>query len=647
MRMQPIMMDRRSADETSRSSSIVGDMMQPHHFKPASFRGRGRQPSAQSSLLTSGGVLGVQQQDAEAAEGYASLGVLGAVARDDRPSRRGSDAQLPPIGDVAASLTSLGDDENRAWLLSTDSRAGRTSDVPVASMTSMPSQRSSRRPSVSGKSSGFEVAHQMPGGAGGGGCSPEPHGLLAAAEPAPYGMGSFGKHTPSSHLAGQSPNGRRTHHSKGLMPSGAGARRGGLVVLGQRAVGAAATGGPLRCWSGSLSDIAAVLATLAPVVSSQTGVLALLPEHPLLAGCDESSRQTISSLLKPRAFEAGQCLVAPSSRGGGDFHFLLEGRVLVHRSDRGSDASDGSRGGGGGGGDGRDKTGALRTLSFGDVVGEWLLLSTAANGNNGRAAAEVPLSAKCAEWCTTLACGADELRPLLAAEGLEWLKHQQAALGLGDQGPASLSDLRVVGVLGRGSFGLVSLVSHSSDGSDANGDFSPRGNGGGGGGAPQRFYALKAMKRARFKTEVQREHVLSERSILGSLRHPLLVRLHTTFRTEQALYMLLDAVMGGEFFTYLADVAIVRRRLFTLLPHTRMPPPKDVLTTAHNALAHPVTQDGRVSESSCRFYTGCIALMLEHLHGLNVVYRDLKPENLMITKHGYLKLVDFGCVSTP
>ena len=96
----------------------------------------------------------------------------------------------------------------------------------------------------------------------------------------------------------------------------------------------------MRCWSGSLSDIAAVLATLAPVVSSQTGVLALLHEHPLLAGCDEGARQAISALLKPRAFESGQCLVAPTSRGGGDFHFLLEGRVMVYRSDRGSDAKD-------------------------------------------------------------------------------------------------------------------------------------------------------------------------------------------------------------------------------------------------------------------------------------------------------------------
>jgi serum/glucocorticoid-regulated kinase 2 len=43
-----------------------------------------------------------------------------------------------------------------------------------------------------------------------------------------------------------------------------------------------------------------------------------------------------------------------------------------------------------------------------------------------------------------------------------------------------------------------------------------------------------------------------------------------------------------------------------------------------------------------RFILGCIILALEHLHGNNIAYWDLKPENLLVFKDGYLKLTDFG-----
>jgi protein kinase A len=43
-----------------------------------------------------------------------------------------------------------------------------------------------------------------------------------------------------------------------------------------------------------------------------------------------------------------------------------------------------------------------------------------------------------------------------------------------------------------------------------------------------------------------------------------------------------------------------------------------------------------------RFYGGQVALMFEYLHSKNIVYRDLKPENLLIGADGYLKLTDFG-----
>ena len=51
---------------------------------------------------------------------------------------------------------------------------------------------------------------------------------------------------------------------------------------------------------------------------------------------------------------------------------------------------------------------------------------------------------------------------------------------------------------------------------------------------------------------------------------------------------------------------------------------------------------GRLPEGFARFIVGSVTLMFEHVHARGYIYRDLKPENLMIGADGFLQLVDFG-----
>uniref|UniRef100_A0A1A7Y098 Protein kinase, cAMP-dependent, catalytic, beta a n=1 Tax=Iconisemion striatum TaxID=60296 RepID=A0A1A7Y098_9TELE len=141
-------------------------------------------------------------------------------------------------------------------------------------------------------------------------------------------------------------------------------------------------------------------------------------------------------------------------------------------------------------------------------------------------------------------------------------------------------------VLGQGSFGKVFLVKKITGPDDG------------------QLYAMKVLKKATLKVR-DRVRTKMERDILVEVNHPFIVKLHYAFQTEGKVYLILDFLRGGDLFTRLS---------------------KEVMFT----------------EEDVKFYLAELALALDHLHSFGIIYRDLKPENLLIDQHGYIQVTDFG-----
>jgi len=151
------------------------------------------------------------------------------------------------------------------------------------------------------------------------------------------------------------------------------------------------------------------------------------------------------------------------------------------------------------------------------------------------------------------------------------------------------ADLELRRILGVGTFGRVKLVIHKPEGGPPEG----------------KTYALKCMRKAQVVATKQQSHVLNEKNILAMMNHPFVLALIQTYQDAGELYMLMELALGGELFSLLAK----RAPLF---------------------------------DSPAKFYAASVASMFSYMHGLKVIYRDLKPENLLLDDKGYLKLVDFG-----
>ena len=100
-------------------------------------------------------------------------------------------------------------------------------------------------------------------------------------------------------------------------------------------------------------------------------------------------------------------------------------------------------------------------------------------------------------------------------------------------------------------------------------------------------------------------HLFREKEILGSLDFPFTVHMLHSFQSNACLFMIMRFCPGGELL--------------------------GLLKAKHH-----------LNENACRFYSAQIVMAFDYLHENRIIYRDLKPENVLLIETGYVKLVDFG-----
>ena len=139
-------------------------------------------------------------------------------------------------------------------------------------------------------------------------------------------------------------------------------------------------------------------------------------------------------------------------------------------------------------------------------------------------------------------------------------------------------------LLGKGSFGEVFLVQKINT---------------------QEKFAMKVLRKERIMGQNLLKYALAERNVLSLSHHPFIVKLNYAFQTSTKLFLILEYCPNGD-------------------------------------LAKHLMLEKRFSEPRAKFYICEVILALENLHQRDIIFRDLKPDNVVLDKDGHCKLTDFG-----
>ena len=163
----------------------------------------------------------------------------------------------------------------------------------------------------------------------------------------------------------------------------------------------------------------------------------------------------------------------------------------------------------------------------------------------------------------------------------------------GPEAPANFSEhidlksIRIICLLGEGSFAKVFFVKKKETNGSSN------------------YFAMKVLDKKILKKKDYFSYVKLEKQILMTMEHPFILKLHYSFQCKANLYLMLDYEGGGTLFFHLK-------------------------------------KKKRFQEQEIVFYAAEIILALEFLHSKKIIYRDLKPENVLLSEDGHIKLADFG-----
>lgn len=145
-------------------------------------------------------------------------------------------------------------------------------------------------------------------------------------------------------------------------------------------------------------------------------------------------------------------------------------------------------------------------------------------------------------------------------------------------------DFEDKGIIGRGAFGLVKLVYDKTN---------------------KKYYALKSLIKNNIIEKQHQKHLAQEIKMLENLNHEMILMLKKKWQDQKYIYLLTDVCTGGD-------------------------------------LYQEIKRTSGFEEEKCKFYVACLISIFSHLQNKKIVYRDLKPENLLLDDMGYLKLIDFG-----
>lgn len=150
-----------------------------------------------------------------------------------------------------------------------------------------------------------------------------------------------------------------------------------------------------------------------------------------------------------------------------------------------------------------------------------------------------------------------------------------------------VDDFQFLQLVGKGAFGKVMLV-RKKNGFNAG-----------------KIYAMKVLKKSDVIDKGQIEHTKAEQAILCAIRHPYIVCLRFSFQNLDKLYLITDYYSGGNLFAHLRN-------------------------------------DKQFPAKRAMFYAAELVLALDHLHQNEIIYRDLKLENILMDHMGHITLTDFG-----